>query len=202
MWENNNLGRNNVLKKGLFIVVMLLVLMKLVGANESIEKDSTDDIALASTWIMSEITQGGYLKPSMNVTVFDSDPYLMWELEGGWRFTNWFKLGFSLERTFVDVERFDNPVTIIGFVVGTSGKNSMIGDFTIDLNIGSFENGDSEFAQYFIEPGFHVKRRLYKKVYWTTGLTYRYVENESLALFGNDSFNSISFKLGITNNKY
>jgi len=171
-------------------------------AAELPENNSGHDAGLAAVWIMSEITKGGYLKPSMNLSVFDSDPHLLWEIEGGWRFTNWFKLGFSLERTVAEVDRINNPATIIGFVVGTSGKNPMIGDFTLDLNFGSFETGDTDNTQYFIEPGFHVKQRLYKKVYWTAGITYRYVEDESFALFGNDSFNSVSLKLGLTNNKY
>ena len=175
---------------------------QLVLATESRENESQSDIALASIWIMNEISRGGYIKPSMNLTVLDSDPAMMWEVEGGWRFTHWFKTGFSLERSFSDVDRIKNPATIIGFVVGASGRTPFLGKLTIDLNFGSFEADALDNVQYFIEPGLHIKRRLYKQVYWTSGITYRYVEDETLELLGHNSFNSLSFKLGLTSSKY
>lgn len=188
----------------LVFYIFLLSFSKLSTASEPIEKDSTDagDVAMASVWIISEIAQGGYLKPAINLTNLNNDVNLMWEFEAGWRFTNWFKFGASLKRTMTEVDSINNYVTSFGFVAGASGRNSMLGNFTIDLNIGSFEKGDTEFSQYFIEPGIHIKQRLYKQLYWTSGITYRYVEDESFAFFGNDSFNSISLKLGLTNKKY
>lgn len=194
--------KNQVLKFIVIPFVFLLSLSNMVIANDSREKDNSGDLGLATIWIMNEITQGGYLKPSMNLTVFDSDPKSMWEIEGGWRFTNWFKLGFSLESSISEVDRINNRPVLIGFVTGASGRHPTLGYFTVDLNFGAFEIGDFDNTPYFIEPGFHIKRRLYKRLYWTSGITYRYVEDESLALFGSNSFNSISLKLGLTGNRY
>jgi len=181
--------------------VLMFSLSHNSSANESIEKESTNDIGLASIWLMSEITQGGYLKPSTGLSVFDGDPNMMWEIEGGWRFTNWFKLGFSLESSISDIDRINDPAILIGFVAGVSGRNPSIGNFSLDLNFGQFEMENSN-NKYFVEPGFHVKKRLYKKIYWTSGITYRYVENETLTPFGKNSLNSFSLKLGLTGSKY
>jgi len=181
--------------------------MQLFQANialavEPIEGESNKDLGIAAVWIMSEVTQGGYLKPALNLTVFDSDPSFMWEFEGGWRFTNWFKLGASLKRTFTKVDRVNSHITTFGFVAGASGRNPSLGDFTLDLNVGSFDTGDIDKANYYVEPGFHVKQHLFKRMYWTLGVTYRYVEDESVALLGKNSFNSLSLKLALVNFKY
>jgi len=202
--SKNNIQFEKVSKFLVIFFIFIISFSKVSTASESIEKESTEagDVAMASVWLVSEITQGGYIKPSTSLSVLDSNPHLLWELEGGWRFTNWFKLGFSLERTITAVDRINNPVTIIGFVIGTSGRNRLIGDFTLDLNFGSFETGNSDNSPLFIEPGFHIKQRLYKKIYWIAGISYRYVENESFAVLGHNSFNSLSIKLGLVNNKY
>jgi len=183
-------------------MLLIYTLGSVSVAEELPENNTGHDAGLAAVWIVSEISQGGYLKPAMNFTMLDNDAHLMWEFEGGWRFTNWFKFGASLKRTIAEVDTTKSHVTMVGFVAGASGRNLMLGDFTLDLSVGSFDTGDLDEAVYYIEPGLHIRRHLHKKFYWTSGITYRYVEDQSVSLLGNNSFNSVSFKVGLVNSKY
>ncbi len=184
------------------VFFFLVILAEVSVAVEPTEKSTGEDAGLAAVWIMTEITQGGYLKPAMNFTVFDSDASLMGEIEAGWRFTNWFKFGANLKRTFTEVNSLNDHVTSFGLIAGVSARNPILGNFTIDLSVGSLDIGSGENTQYYIEPGLHIKRRLYRKIHWTSGITYRFVEDESVAIFGSNSLNSLSLKLGLVGSKY
>ena len=186
----------------LLILAFQLLQAKHVFAVEVVEDESNKDLGLAAVWIMNEVTEGGYFKPAFSLSMFDSDPNLMWEIEGGWRFTNWFKFGATLKRTFTKVSTVDSHVTTFGFVAGASGRSPALGNFTVDLNIGSFDTGDLDQANYFIEPGLHIKRHLFKRLYWSAGISYRYVEDQSFSVLGNNSFNSLSVKLGLVGRRY
>ena len=186
----------------IFLFFFLIIQTGILLAIEEPERKSGEDAGLATVWMITQVSQGGYLRPALNFTAFDSKANLMWEIEAGWRFTNWFKFGAGLKRTFIELDSVQNHVTTFGLVAGASGKNPLLGYFTFDLSVGSLDTGDLDNAQYYIEPGFHIRRHLYKRVFWTVGLTYRYVDNESVSILGKNSLNSLSVKLTIVNSKY
>lgn len=188
-------------------LVFVCCMFALPGYAADIEEDTQKrDVALASVWGVSQLSQGGYGKPGLYTSAAQQEWNVYGELEGGWRFSRHFTLGMNLRASLRENSKIESQLVLIGFVFGWHEALRSGQRIITDVKLGNVDVPASNESHLFLEPGIQWLFRKgnigIKKLVWSVGISYRYVEEENVTLMGKNGLSSIGLNLGLVFGNY
>lgn len=170
-------------------------------ANEEWEKTGAEDLGLATVWGIGQVTQGGYLLPGIEAAMIDKDINFLLNLEGGWRFTSFLKLGFYLGGTINKISTQSSRGTYVGPVIAFDGDRIKLPTVNFKLTCGALYLNDTDHNSVFCAPAIETISRKSilsgKPILWASHLTVRITDQTE-----SSSLNSLSMGVGIALGAY
>jgi len=189
-----------------YLFAMLVFVNVTVDANEGIETNSTDDIALASVWAVSQVSAGAYGKLGGAASRVLNDESLLWEMEGAWMFNSHIAFGANLRGSFNEIGAINDRIVSFGVLFSWHNYFKPLGTYSLDFKVGAITPFSTDNQNLMIEPGIVIANRnrffLKKHSKWYYGLSYRWVEDNDVAVFGSDSESSVNLNFGLLFGKF